>query len=84
MAHGRVPIGDGAVEKVAVLRHAKSRRVLPVSPDKYEQVRKENVQLKENNEILLEQNSIHRELIMVITYLLFYISVCSMPTCIFM
>jgi hypothetical protein len=26
MAHGRVPIGDGVVEKVAVLRHAKSRR----------------------------------------------------------
>lgn len=64
MAHGRVPIGDGAVEKTAVLRHAKSRRVIPVSPDRYEQVRKENDQLKENNEILHEENSIHRELLM--------------------
>lgn len=64
MAHGRVPIGDGAVEKGVVLRHAKSARVIPISPDKYEQVRKENVELKENNWMLLEENSIHRELLM--------------------
>jgi hypothetical protein len=70
MAHGCVPIGDGAVEKAAALRHAKSRRVIPVSPDKYEQVRKENVQLKENNEMLLEENSVHCEVLMVITFLL--------------
>jgi hypothetical protein len=68
MAHGRVPICDGAVEKGVVLRHAKSTRVIPISPDKYEQVRKENVELKENNEMLLEENSIHRELLMVITF----------------
>jgi hypothetical protein len=68
MAHGRVPIGDGAVEKAAVLRHANSRRVIPISPDKYEQVKKENVQLKENNELLLEENSVHRDLLMVIIF----------------
>jgi len=65
MAHGRVPIGDGAVEKAAVLRHANSRRVIPISP---EQVKKENIQLKENNELLLEENTIHRDLLMVITF----------------
>lgn len=70
MPHGRVPIGDGAVEKGAVLRHAKSRSVRPISPDRYEQVKKENDQLKENNEILLEENSIHREMMMVITFLM--------------
>lgn len=68
MTHGRVPIGDGAVEKAAVLRHANLRRVIPISPDKYEQVKKENIQLKENNELLLEENSIHRDLLMVITF----------------
>jgi hypothetical protein len=84
MAHGRVPIGDGAVQKAAVLRHANSRRVMPISTDKYEQVKKENIQLKENNELLLEENSVHRDLLMVITFPLFYVSVCSMAPCIIM
>jgi hypothetical protein len=68
MTHGRVPICDGAVEKAAVLRHANLRRVIPISPDKYEQVKKENIQLKENNELLLKENSIHRDLLMVINF----------------
>jgi hypothetical protein len=68
MAHGRVPIGDGAVKKAVVLRHANSRRVMPISPDKYEQVKKGNIQLKENNEVMLEENSVHRDLLMVTTF----------------
>jgi hypothetical protein len=51
---------------------------MPISPDKHEQVKKENIQLKENNELLLEENSVHRDLLMVITFPLFYVSVCSM------
>lgn len=41
---------------------------MPISPDKYEQVKKENIQLKENNELLLEENSVHRDLLMVTTF----------------
>jgi hypothetical protein len=58
MTHGRVPIGDGTVKKAAVLRHSNSRIVMPISPGKHEQVKKENIQLKENNELLLEENSV--------------------------
>jgi hypothetical protein len=65
MAHGRVPIGDGAIEKAAVLVHAPSRAVKPTNPNRYQSVLKENDQLKETNEMLVEENSVNRELVMV-------------------
>ena len=56
MKHGRVPIGDGAVDKAIVLAHSKSVSVRPPDPDHYESVLQENAQLKTNNDILVEEN----------------------------
>ncbi|RLN28765.1 hypothetical protein C2845_PM05G24110 [Panicum miliaceum] len=64
MKHGRVPIGDGAVYKEAVLVHGKSVSFKPINPGDYERVLKENEQLKQTNVILLEENSVNRDLIM--------------------
>ena len=66
MKHGRVPIGDGAVDKETVLVHRKSVPFKPINPDDYERVLKENEQLKQTNEILLDENSVNRALIMVL------------------
>jgi hypothetical protein len=38
----------------------------PINPDDYERVLKENEQLKQTNEILLDENSVNRALIMVL------------------
>ena len=66
MKHGRVPIGDGAVDKAAVLIHSKSLPFKPINPADYEKVLKENEQLKETNGILIEQINVNHALIMVI------------------
>ncbi|CAN6340144.1 unnamed protein product [Urochloa humidicola] len=64
MKHGRVPIGDGAVDKATVLIHSKSVAMKPINPADYDRVVKENEQLKETNGILHEENSVNRALIM--------------------
>ena len=66
MKHGRVPIGDGAVDKADVLIHSKSVPFKPINPADYEKVLKENEQLKETNGILIEQINVNHALIMVI------------------
>jgi len=66
MKHECVPIGDGAVDKKIVLVHRKSVPFKPINPDDYERVLKENEQLKQTNEILLDENSVNRALIMVL------------------
>jgi len=68
MKHGRVPIGDGAVDKAIVLIHSKSVGFKPINPTDYDRVLKENEQLKETNGILFEENSVNRALIMVIFF----------------
>jgi len=68
MKHGRVPIGDGAVDKSIVLIHSKSVGFKPINPTDYDRVLKENEQLKETNGILFEENSVNRALIMVIFF----------------
>lgn len=65
MKHGCVPIGDGAVDKATVLVHSKSAAMKLMNPADYDKVVKENEQLKETNEILHEENSVNRALIMV-------------------
>ncbi|CAN6362398.1 unnamed protein product [Urochloa humidicola] len=64
MKHGRVPIGDGAVDKATVLIHSKSVAMKPTNPADYDKVIKENEQLKETNDLLHEENSVNRALIM--------------------
>jgi len=54
MPHGRVLIGDGAVDKACVLVHAKSASVMPPNHDKYRSVITENERLKETNGLLIE------------------------------
>ena len=66
MKHGRVPIGDGVVDEETILVHRLSVPFKPVNPDDYERVIKENEQLKQTNEILLDENSVNRALIMVL------------------
>ena len=66
MKHGRVPIGDGAVGKETGLVHRKLVPFKPINLDDYERVLKENEQLKQTNEILLDENSVNRALIMVL------------------
>jgi len=68
MKHGRVPIGDGAVDKAIVLINSKSRGIKPINHTDYDRVLKENEQLKETNGILFEENSVNRALIMVIFF----------------
>jgi len=65
MPHGRVLIGDGAVDKACVLVHAKSASVMPPNHDKYRSVIAENERLKETNGLLIEENGVHRDLVMV-------------------
>nr|TKW07760.1 hypothetical protein SEVIR_7G328500v2 [Setaria viridis] len=64
MKHGRVPIGDGAVDKAIILIHSKSIGFKPINPTDYDRVLKENEQLKETNGILFEENSVNHALIM--------------------
>ncbi|XP_039834881.1 uncharacterized protein LOC120695723 isoform X2 [Panicum virgatum] len=64
MKHGRVPIGDGAVDKETILVHRLSVPFKPVNPDDYERVIKENEQLKQTNQILHDENGVNRALIM--------------------
>ena len=66
MKHGRVPIGDGAVDKETILVHRLSVPFKPVNPDDYERVIKENEQLKQTNQILHDENGVNRALIMVL------------------
>lgn len=80
MKHGRVPIGDGAVDKTTVLAHSKSVSVRPPDPDHYESVLQENAQLKTNNDILAEENRVHRELFIVIIFPLFLQLLCPKNT----
>ena len=65
MPHGRVLIGDGVVDKACVLVHAKSASVMPPNHDKYRSVIVENERLKETNGLLIEENGVHRDLVMV-------------------
>jgi hypothetical protein len=79
MAHGRMPIGDGCVDKQALVATAKSRRSSASTAayqnmvDEYEQLKERNEalertnkKLNENNEILFEENGVNRELVPVI------------------
>jgi len=66
MKHGRVPIGDGAVDTETILVHRLSVPFKPVNPDDYERVIKENEQLKQTNQILHDENGVNRALIMVL------------------
>ena len=66
MKHGRVPIGDGAVDKETILVHRLSVPFKPVNPDDYERMIKENEQLKQTNQILHDESGVNRALIMVI------------------
>jgi hypothetical protein len=65
MPHGRVLMGNGAVNKASVLVHHKSTSVMPPNHDEYQSVIAENEQLKETNELLAEENGVHCELLMV-------------------
>ncbi|KAL6660880.1 hypothetical protein ACP70R_000264 [Stipagrostis hirtigluma subsp. patula] len=78
MPHGRVPIGNGAVDKADVLAAAKSKNIQPNHTTAYrsvleeneqlrevnEKLKETNEQLKETNEILIEENSVNRDLIL--------------------
>lgn len=65
--HGRVPIGNGVVDRAEVLAAAKSKHVQPsISAAAYQSVVEENEHLRERNESLLEENGVNRELILVI------------------
>jgi hypothetical protein len=79
MAHGRVPIGDGCVDKQALALTAKSHRSSARTTayqnmvDEYEQLKERNEalertnkKLNENNDILIEENGVNRELMLVI------------------
>lgn len=67
LRHGRVPIGNGAVDKEAILA-AKSKCGQPSNIATDEIVLEENVKLRAINEILIEENDVNRGLIMVIFY----------------
>lgn len=80
MAHGRVPIGDGCVDKQALAATTKSRRSSASTAayqnmvDEYEQLKERNdaleqtnKKLNENNEILIEENGVNRQLMLVIS-----------------
>jgi hypothetical protein len=79
MAHGRVPIGDGCVDKQALAATAKSRRSSASTvayqnmvdeydelKERYDALHQTNKKLNENNEILFEENGVNRELMLVI------------------
>jgi len=80
MAHGRVPIADGYVDKQTLVATAKSNRFRSSNIAAYQAVVHENEELKErndalnetnkklneNNEILIEENSVNREMMLVI------------------
>ena len=80
MAHGRVPIADGYVDKQTLAATAKSNRFRSSNIAAYQVVVHENEELKdmndalnetnkklnENNEILIEENSVNREMMLVI------------------
>ena len=77
LRHGRVPIGDGAVDMEEVLAPAKSKnlrnsvayRTMLEENDQLKetngQLVTENVTLKQSNEILVEENGVHREMMLV-------------------
>jgi hypothetical protein len=56
LAHGRVPIADGAVDKENVIVVAKSNNLRPTNTASYRTVVDKNDQLKEMNEELRETN----------------------------
>lgn len=76
MRHGRVPIGDGAVDKESVMAAAKFNRVRSTNTIAYlsaieeneqlkvtcEKLQQSNEQLKETNQILNEENVVGRDL----------------------
>ena len=77
--HGRVPIGDGCVDKQALSVIAKSHCSSASTTayqnivDEYEQMKERNEalertnkKLKENNEILIEEKGVNHELMLVI------------------
>lgn len=80
MAHGRVPIVDGCVDKQTLAATAKSNRFCSRSTTSYQAVvheyeqlkerndalNKTNKKLNENNEISIEENSVNREMMLVI------------------
>ena len=80
MKHGRIPIGDGVVDKAIVLAHSKYVYVRPHDPGHYESVLQENAQLKTNNDILAEENRIHHELFKVIFFPLYLQLLCPKHT----
>ncbi|KAG2583731.1 hypothetical protein PVAP13_6KG237000, partial [Panicum virgatum] len=61
LRHGRVPIGDGAVDMEEVLAPAKSKNLRNTTNG---QLVTENVTLKQSNEILVEENGVHREMML--------------------
>ena len=81
MAHGRVPIADGYVDKQTLATTAKFNRFLLKQHSSLSNVVHENEQLKErndalnetnkklneNNEILIEENGVNRQLMLVIS-----------------
>ena len=78
MAHGRVPIADGYVDKETLATTAKSNRFCSSNTTAYQAVVHENEQLKERNDALNETNkklnenneilfeSINREMMLVV------------------
>ncbi|TVU26073.1 hypothetical protein EJB05_28602, partial [Eragrostis curvula] len=64
LRHGRVPIGNGVVDKAEVLAAAKSKHVQQSNTAAYRSVVEENELLRERNESLLEENGVNRELIL--------------------
>jgi len=80
MAHGRVPIADGCVDRQALAATAKSHRssartaAYQSMVHEYEQLKERNdaleqtnKKLNENNEILIEKNGVNRQLMLVIS-----------------
>lgn len=86
MAHGRVPIADGCVDKQALAATSKSHRsststaAYQAVVDDYEKLKERNdaldqtnKKLNDNNEIFIEENGVNRELLTVI-YIQFHIT----------
>lgn len=66
LRHGRVPMGNGAIDKQAVLAAAKSKRAEPsLSTPAYQALVEENQHLRQANEILLEENGVNRDFMLV-------------------
>jgi len=97
MAHGRVPIVDGCVDRQALAATAKSHRssartaAYQSMVHEYEQLKERNdaleqtnKKLNENNEILIEENGVNCELMLVINNTFSFnnlLIICIDPTC---